>query len=114
MITNETQTKEYVKGYGIDWDKVKAALEITDDGDGRIRILVQKILEHVDCDIHWTCIGKPNSGKRNTFNIISFGKEAFDTDPEALRKKDIPAPDYLKSFVEPFFVGPDVFEVVDW
>ncbi|KAG7088222.1 hypothetical protein E1B28_012239 [Marasmius oreades] len=113
MVTDETQTKEYVKGYGIDWDKVKAALEVTDDGDGQIGSLIKQILECVDRDIHWICIGKPNNGKRNSF-VISFGEEAFGTDLEALRKKDIPAPDYLKSFVKPFLVGPDVFEAVDW
>ncbi|KAG7098567.1 hypothetical protein E1B28_000500 [Marasmius oreades] len=34
----ETKQKEYVKGYGVDWEKVKATLEVTDDHDcdGRI------------------------------------------------------------------------------
>ncbi|KAG7088192.1 hypothetical protein E1B28_012209 [Marasmius oreades] len=112
MITDKTSTKEYVKGYGIDWDKVKAALGVTDDGDGQIGSLMKQILECVDRDIHWVCIGKPNNGKHNSF-VISFGEQAFDTDPEALRKKDIPAPEYLKCFVEPFLFGPEVFEVVD-
>ncbi|KAG7093518.1 hypothetical protein E1B28_007192 [Marasmius oreades] len=113
MVIDEIQTKEYVKGYGIDCDKVKAAIETTDDSDGRIDAVMEWILLRVDRDIHSLCIGRAIDGEPQSFHVIAFGEEAFHTDPEALRKKDILAPDYLKFLVEPFFIGPDVYEVVD-
>ncbi|KAG7087500.1 hypothetical protein E1B28_013461 [Marasmius oreades] len=49
-----------------------------------------------------------------TTSSLSRSASTFDTDVEALRKKDIPAPNYLRSFAKPFLVGPDVFEFLYW
>ncbi|CAA7265247.1 unnamed protein product [Cyclocybe aegerita] len=83
----------YVKGYGIDWDKIKNLLGIDNDQDPRIG---------------WRRL---TDGEK--FNVISFGEEAFGDDLDKLRKKDIPVPEYLRR-LESLLSGPDVFEFVEW
>ena len=42
------QSEGYVKGYAIDWEKIKIFLKITDDADPRIDNAMIQILDFVD------------------------------------------------------------------
>jgi len=105
----------YVKGYQIDWQKVKAFLDITEDSDPRIDAAMVQIMDFVDRS-HWICMARPIGAPPPTcgFTVISFGKEAWGEDLEELRKKDIPTPKYLEKLAEHLFSGPDVYEFEDW
>jgi len=104
----------YVKGYQIDWQKVKAFLDISEDSDARIDVAMVQIMDFVDRS-HWICIARPIGAPRTRgFAVISFGKDAWGTDLEELRKKDIPTPKYLEKLAEHLFSGPDVYELESW
>ena len=84
----------YVKGFEIDWDKIKALLEITDDNDYTIDAAMEKVMLSVDRDKHWLCGAYPLDGPRKLTNVISLGEDAFGGDLEELEKKEIPIPGY--------------------
>lgn len=88
------------------------ALIDTDSQDGRVDIVVRKVLELANRHTYLTCVGERLSDKKG-MNVISFGEDAFGDDLEELRKKDIPPPEYLRK-MEFVLHGPDVFRFMAW
>ncbi|KAG6903312.1 hypothetical protein C0995_013065 [Termitomyces sp. Mi166 len=106
---------QYVKGYGIDWIKIKDYLK-TDLSDRRIDQIVGIILEGVDRDNCEVFGGYTTDAEQRTMTVIPLGKEAWGEEGEAMedvRKKDITPPTLLVK-LEHFLMGPDVFEFRAW
>jgi len=99
----------YVKGFAIDWEKIKTLLEITDDNDYRIDRVMNKVMLYVDRDKHWLC-GALTLDSKKSVNLISLGEDAFSDD---LEKLDIPIPDYLL-MMGVVLTGPKVFIFEEW
>jgi hypothetical protein len=115
LILRLLKSNSYVKGYAIDWGKIKTYLGITDDQDRRIDEAMLKIMDYVDRPTHWICTARPiGPPTQCSVIVISFGYEACSPDLEVLRKKDISPPEYLEKIAEPLLSGPDVFEFVSW
>jgi hypothetical protein len=102
-----------VKGFGIDWEKIKALLKTTDDKDHRIDGVMQRVMLSVDREEHWICGAYPLDGPRKLTNVISFGKESFGDDLEGLQQREIPIPRYMLK-MEAVLTGPKVFLFKEW
>lgn len=100
----------YAKGYALDWGKVKVYLHAEASDDARIGAAVDAILAHIDRSANWTGTGWTTGPERRYIIAIAFGQEAFGTDLEKLRQKDIAPPEYLQK-LDFILDGPEVFEV---
>ena len=99
-----------VKGFGIDWEKIKALLETTDDKDHRIDGVMQKVMLSVDRQEHWLCGAYNLDGPRKLTNV---GEESFGDDLEELQQKEIPIPQYMLK-MKTALTGPQVFLFKEW
>jgi hypothetical protein len=101
----------YVKGYGVDWDKIKAFVGTDDDKDRRIDLVMCRVMEAVNHD-HPVCSGHRLTDNK-LFNVIPLAEEAFDDDLEGLIEKEIPVPKYLRD-LEVLLSGPEIFKFAGW
>ena len=105
----------YVKGFEIDWKKIKIYLNATDDQDRRIDSIINQVMESVDRDEHWLVGAYPLEGPREAINVISLGEDAFGDDAEELARRELPIPKYLQTpRMQLVLSGPRVFIFQDW
>ena len=103
----------YVKGFAMDWEKIRKFVKVEDDNDPKVHEVIYIIMrEFVDRDKHWICAARSIHDKRN-IGVISLGEGSISEDLEELKNKDLPIPTYLTKLPS-VLTGPDVFEFLEW
>jgi len=103
----------YVKGFAMDWEKIRKIVDVEDDNDPKVHQVIYIIMrDFVDRQKHWVCDARRIHDKRN-IGVISLGEGSISEDLEELKKKDLPIPTYLMELPS-VLTGPDTFEFLQW
>lgn len=103
----------YVKGFAMDWEKIRKLVNVEDDNDLKVHEMIYIIMrEFVDRDKHWICAAQRIHDKQH-IGVISLGEGSISEDLEELKNKDLPIPSYLTKLPS-VLTGPDVFEFLEW
>ena len=112
FITHPQST--YVKGFFIDWDKIKILVDAKDDKDPKIDQLNLAIMrEFIDRDKNPICLARRIGTKGKLCSVVSLGEESVSEDLEELKKKELIIPKYLMK-LSAALTGPEVFEIWSW
>ena len=102
-----------MKGFRIDFEKIRKLLEVEDVKDPKVHHLVYIILkDFVDRDKDWLCTALTLEDRKEV-GVISLGEGSLGCNVEELRKKDLPISEYLTNLPS-VLTGPDVFEFLGW
>ncbi|KIM36945.1 hypothetical protein M413DRAFT_448852 [Hebeloma cylindrosporum] len=105
--------KIYVKGFAMDWEKIRKLLDVEDDNDPKVHQMVYLIMRNfVDREKHWICAARRLEDGADV-GVISLGEGSVGEDLEELMRKDLPVPEYLVKMPS-VLSGPDVFEFLEW
>jgi len=94
----------------MDIDKIQQFIGAVDRKDGRIDAMLRLIMELVDMD--WIVTGERLSDG-SSLGVITFGKESFSHDLDALREKEVPIPKCLQGLSE-VLEGPEIYKLTSW
>ena len=103
----------YVKGFLIDFEKIRKLLKVEDANDPKAHHLVYLIMrDFVDRDKDWLSTALTLDDHQQV-GVISLGEGSLGSDVEELKKKDLPISEYLTNLPSAL-TGPDVFEFLGW
>jgi hypothetical protein len=109
--------KIYVKGYLIDFEKIRKLVRAETSNDRKVHHFVYIMMkDFIDKDLIFSAMTLVDGGVGEHVAVVSLGEGSLGSDVDELRKKDLPISSNLNYLTKlpSALTGPDVFEFLSW